>query len=397
MIARFSLAAVLCLTTCAAHAQIWTKVKIFVPDDRALQRLLATPIDMSECHNRVGVNDAIIGPNDWLLLAQTGLRYKIVGSAPDPRNWGATYGAGEAADYRNEYFTADQILAFFDGLVAEEPDFVKKVQIGLSINAEPIYAYKFLSPASTRTPNNVILQGLIHAREWISGSCVMHIGRQLLDEMRNPTEQRLTGNKAVWIVPIVNPDGYRYTWTNNRNWRKNRRANAGGSFGVDLNRNYSVGWGLSSGSSGNPSSGTYRGTAPFSEPETSAIDNLASGLDRIGGFLDIHSYGQLILYPWSYTTDPPANLTFVAGVSARIKSAMQQFGMTYTAGQTSTTLYLASGTSKDYAYGEYDSLSWTFEMRDTGQNGFVLPTTQITPTQDEAWAGFKTMIREISG
>ena len=74
----------------------------------------------------------------------------------------------------------------------------------------------------------------------------------------------LVNGTEFFIIPIVNPDGYRYTWNSFRMWRKNRRNNGNGSYGVDLNRNWAVGWG-GGGSSGNPVSNPYRGTGPFSE------------------------------------------------------------------------------------------------------------------------------------
>src|SRR5690606_14934327 len=111
-----------------------------------------------------------------------------------------------------------------------------------------------------------------HAREWINIPVPIYHAEQLLTRYDTDPEIRALVDSVEFIfVPTMNPDGYEYTWTNNRLWRKNRRDHPNSScFGVDLNRNWGFQWG-GAGASTNRCNDTYRGTAPFSEPETQVM------------------------------------------------------------------------------------------------------------------------------
>lgn len=371
----------------------WTKVRVDVPDTATFDRLIDSNLDVLDCTPHLGSADVAIGPGEELELIEGGYTYRVVSKLEDPRNWYKRHGHStsyDGEDYRLHYFDADQILAFYEDLRANHHSYVSRINIGTSTNGETIWAYRFQDPRVSRTaiPNNIVIESLIHAREWISGACVMHIAKKVVEGLENPTGNRLLPNQVLWIIPIVNPDGFRYTWTDNRLWRKNRRNNGSGSYGVDLNRNFSKAWG-GSGSSGNPNSETYRGPSAFSEPETQAIRNLLLSLQRVGGFIDYHSYSQLILWPWAYTLTAPPDAATLNNFGIQIKAQMDQFGATYTQGQAGPTLYLAAGSSKDYVYDGWTKPAFTIELRDTGQNGFLLPESEIFASQDEVWAGFK--------
>jgi len=188
------------------------------------------------------------------------------------------------------------------------------------------------------------------------------------------------------IVPVVNPDGYDYAWTTNRMWRKNRKANAGGTFGVDLNRNWDDHWG-GQGSSRVPSSDTYCGTGPFSEPETTAASNFMKGLQNIKAAVDIHSYSQLLLRPYGWTTQLAPNDRALYDLGAQMQSIIRAtHGMAY-ANDASWQLYFTTGTAQDWYYSKANvTIAYTFELRDTGRYGFILPANQIIPTGEEIWA-----------
>ena len=123
----------------------------------------------------------------------------------------------------------------------------------------------------------------------------------------DPEATFIIDNRELYFVPIVNPDGYEYNRRTNPGgggmWRKNRRNHGGGSFGVDLNRNYATGFG-GSGSSGNRSSDIYRGTSPFSEPETAVLEAFASSRSFVTVFSS-HSYTDVLLRPFGYKTSQP--------------------------------------------------------------------------------------------
>jgi hypothetical protein len=185
---------------------------------------------------------------------------------------------------------------------------------------------------------------------------------------------------SLWIVPVVNPDGYQYSWSDKRYWRKNRRN----GVGVDLNRNFSVGWG-GDGSSKSERSEVYRGPYAFSEPESAALRDLALR-EKVKLHVDFHTYGQLILYPWNYTKTPAPERDRFAGIGDRIASAIfAQHKVRYTL-MPGVQLYAAAGTMTDWAYGEAKALSYTIELRPKGGSGFVLPPSEIRPTCDEGLA-----------
>ena len=399
---RLLLLALIGLGGFASAQDGWIQVKVSTPDPATLRRLEDSDLNVMDCIPHLGTADVAIGPGELSKLFAQRFDFSVVGPMEDPTDWISRHETGIQGDYRTQYFTADQILAYYEGLRSQYPKLVTRRQIGTSINGEAIWAYRIGLPDPKNAFNNIIVLGLIHAREWISGSVVMHIATKSAQTALavskispSPSADNNLKHQAVWVVPIHNPDGYRYTWTNNRLWRKNRRNNGSGSYGVDLNRNYSKGWGLNGGSSSNKNSETYRGVSAFSEPETQAVRDLVASLPRVGGMIDYHSYSQLVLWPWGYTTAVPPDATLYNTIGLDMKASMSSFGATYTQGETSVILYIASGTSNDFVYDDRHTPCMAVELRDTGQFGFELPESQIYSTQDEAWAGFKRFLSYI--
>jgi murein tripeptide amidase MpaA len=374
-------------------ASDWARYRVFVPNHAAAQRLADSSLNLFSDNITLGFTDVIVGPNDGKELFSLGLPAFFVQSlqAPDQR----TYSQG-SGDYRSEYLTFAQIIQKYEEWRLANPTWVTRQQVGTSWEGRPIWVYRLREPSTPVPVRSVILQGGIHAREWISPAVVMHLFNQLRQLAQTSILHRWLINEVeVCVFPVLNPDGYVYTWTTDRFWRKNRRNN-GNSYGVDLNRNYSKGWG-GAGSSGNPSSSTYRGPSPFSEPETQAVRNFAATLPNFVGFIDYHSYGQYILWPWGYTTNPPPDRDEFDRIGRALEQAVERpFGTDYRQGQTSTTLYLASGASNDWAYNDYGALGFAIELRDQGTYGFELPASQIRPTQDENYFAFETFLLELA-
>ncbi|CAG2167896.1 unnamed protein product [Oppiella nova] len=184
-------------------------------------------------------------------------------------------------------------------------------------------------------------------------------------------------------------------------WRKTRSHNPSfwGLFcrGVDPNRNYGFHWG-SAGSSSYPCSETYHGKAPFSEPETKAIsDYILTKKDNIKMYIAMHSYSQFILTPWGWTQDLPKQYNDMLSMGQKGAQALQQkFGTHYKVGSSTRILYAAAGGADDWAHGVAGvKYSYTFELRDTGVYGFVLPVRFIVPTGEETFDGIITMCNEI--
>jgi len=190
-----------------------------------------------------------------------------------------------------------------------------------------------------------------------------------------------------YIIPLANPDGYVYTQTD-RMWRKNRSRDRTACYGVDNNRNWGYQWNTG-GSSGVSCSETYHGPSPFSENENVAIANYISSKPNIKAFIDFHSYGQLFMNPWGWTDDLTPDNTIQQKVSTGAAQAIKAVNKkVYEVGTDTSLTYIASGGSDDWTYGEVGIVySYTVELRDTGQFGFLLPAQEIVPTGQEVFAG----------
>jgi len=202
-------------------------------------------------------------------------------------------------------------------------------------------------------------------------------------------------NNLDWtIVPVLNPDGYVYTFDGDRLWRKNRQPNSGSiCVGTDLNRNWPYQWNTG-GSSANPCSDSFHGPTPNSGPETkAAVDYLASVGTRLGGYIDFHAYGQLLMYPWGYSTQLPTDNAHFSRIGNNAADALSAVYRTpYDVGNIAIIIYVASGSSADYAYGQLRVRnSFAFELRDQGRFGFLLPPDQIVPSGIETFEALKVI------
>ncbi|MGZ5453584.1 MAG: M14 family metallopeptidase [Candidatus Aminicenantales bacterium] len=250
-------------------------------------------------------------------------------------------------------------------LERDHPGLASLHEIGETLEKRKIYALKISDNASLDEHEPAVLfAGCHHAREWISVEVPYLFGQYLLENYDLSQEVRaLVDASEIWIVPIANPDGLEYSIHVYRYWRKNRRANADGTYGVDINRNYGYAWGSDNvGSSGQPGSDVYRGTGPFSEPETAAIRDLFLVHD-FRAMISFHSFAQDILFPWGYTTDAAptdAELGAIAGTMAGLIAGVH--GSVYSYGEGSRLLYLTNGDTVDWTYSIAGAPSYTIEL-----------------------------------
>ncbi len=282
------------------------------------------------------------------------------------------------------YHTYDEVDLELHDLADNYPETAKVISLGKSIENRELWAIKISDNVEVEeAESTVVFLGCHHAREWISVDVPFLIAKHLIENYDiNPDIAELVDNSEIWIVPLINPDGHQYSVTKNRFWRKNRRNNEDGTFGVDLNRNYGYEWG-GAGSSGYTFSDTYRGPSAFSEPETQAVRDFLQAQSPTA-LITYHNFSQLVMYPWGYTKDPAPDHIMLKDISDTIaEEIMAVHGVTYTS-QQGSDLYLTSGGTIDWLYGVQSVPAFTIELRPSSVlPGFVLPEDQIQPTFEE--------------
>lgn len=255
--------------------------------------------------------------------------------------------------------------------------------IGKSVEGRDIWAIRISGDLSNaETLPAAIFMGGHHAREHLSIELPLYYVEYLLTEYQNgnPRIQRLVNSRDLHFIPMVNPDGAEFDIStgNYKSWRKNRKQNSNGTYGVDLNRNYGYGWG-GGGASTNPNSDTFRGPSAFSEPETQAIKRYVEAHENITSLLSFHTFSQLILYPWGHQYEGISNSRDKQVHEVMAKKMAEWNGYQP---QQASGLYIASGDTTDWSYGEHKIISFTFELDPAnsgwGSGGFY-PGAQIIP------------------
>lgn len=284
------------------------------------------------------------------------------------------------------YFTYQEMLNHLDSMAAKFPNLITARQpistTNLTHDGRPIYWLRLSDNANTdEAEPEMLYDALHHAREPGSLSQLIFYMWYLLENYgTDPEVTYLVDNTELYFVPCVNPDGYIYNQQTNPNggglWRKNRRQNTGGSFGVDLNRNYGHEWGHDDvGSSPSQNSATYRGTAAFSEPETQNMRDFAVSR-QFKMALNYHTYGNLLIYPWGYSDSfTPDSTTFI-----QFSQLMTRENRYSTGTGIETVGYTVNGDSDDWMYGEQTAKPKIFSMTpEAGANdfGFWPPSSEI--------------------
>jgi carboxypeptidase T len=278
-----------------------------------------------------------------------------------------------------------EMLAFLKNLNMKHADITRIVSIGKSFGGKDIWALQInstpeaLMDGLSQKPG-IVYMGSHHAREHVSSELPAHFAEYLLKNRQDPKIANLIDTRDIWIIPTVNPDGKEYDIENGnyRFWRKNRRDNKDGTFGVDLNRNYGYQWGTG-GSSKNPNDDTYMGLSPFSEPETIAIKDFVEARSNLKVLLSFHTFSELILYPWGHTDNPIANPRDRQVFETMAKTMSKWNGYKP---EQSSDLYIASGDTTDWAYGTKGIFAFTFELSPSGggfggAGGFYPGTTVL--------------------
>ncbi|XP_055965852.1 carboxypeptidase B2 [Sorex fumeus] len=304
-----------------------------------------------------------------------------------------------ASSYYEQYHSLNEIYAWMEVITDLYPDIVKKIHIGSSFEKNPLYVLK-ISSKEQRAKNAIWIDCGMHAREWISPAfCLWFIGyvTQFYEKERIYTG--ILRHVNFYVLPVVNVDGYDFTWKKDRMWRKNRSFHENNiCTGTDLNRNFASKHWCEEGASSFSCSEIYCGPFPESEPEVKAVaDFLRRNVNHIKAYISMHSYSQKILFPYSYSRSKSKDHEELSQVASEAVYAIQSTNRNsrYTHGTGSDSLYLAPGGSDDWVYDLGIKYSFTIELRDKGEYGFLLPARYIKPTCSEALAAVSKIARHV--
>jgi hypothetical protein len=300
----------------------------------------------------------VVSPETEALLGRRGFKTAPLSTA--------RVSTGAAADTFRMYHSFDDPVRGIRATLAAwaaSDSAIHVDSIGASYEGRPILAVKIGPPDDSPTRPNALFVGTHHAREWISTATAMKLIRWLAD-----SGSTLTGTHDVWVIPVENPDGYQYTFTTDRYWRKTRRPNSSGSYGVDPNRNYPAFWGADEvGSSSYEYAETYRGSSPGSEPETQAIMAFHAAHPPVVS-LSYHSYGGLVLHPWGFRAGelPPDLPRFQAlagtDVAPAVSDNVPESSLDHYHPGPGWNLYTTNGEYTDWVYRTYGTITFTTEL-----------------------------------
>lgn len=338
------------------------------------------------------------------------------------------------------YHSLEDIDSYLEYLRITFPNFVTVTEIGRTTENRPIKAVRFHQEGGRSDKKTILIDASIHAREWITPATITYMMREIVD---NPQKYDCIMNQFDWLfVPVLNPDGYVYTHSHNRMWRKTRsqtesiifRQSAEASLiadritrfeddpildddilaklrakvaspkaslsctGADANRNFDYYW-LTGGSSRNPCSDTFAGSKPFSEPESRALRDLVlDNKDHLAMYISLHAYSQMWLLPWGHKQEKPEDFSELYSLAKTGSNALEKVnGVNYLIGSIPDLLYVASGSSIDWVKGAVGvKYVYTLELRDSGRFGFLLPARHIVPSGKETWMAVHASAMELA-
>lgn len=363
---------------CAEAGPMLKMVEIKTDAPGQIKKLARMGLDISEIEKE----SVIVGPRG---VPFQSYRVQAVVSALDQKklgfegfSWSDVPGKGPVKKIGDEYTVYKSFDAPRNGIKAQLRSIHSNHQkicqiktIGYSIQDRPLLAMRITNEKIKGEKHQVLFLATHHAREWVATQMAMRLITYLTENFAKDSRVTdLLNSTEIWVIPVANPDGYQYTFTNERLWRKNLRDNDNDgqitlADGVDLNRNFASHWGLDEeGSSPIPSSGTYRGTAPNSEPETQAVVDFIRQHD-FKYILSYHTHGNLILYPlgWQVKTASLDDPIFVAQAGTDVNPAIYDSiaGEGYDPG-VGADLYITNGDFTDWTYGELGIPSHTVEF-----------------------------------
>lgn len=302
-------------------------------------------------------------------------------------------------NFRHRAFLGSQLMYDWLDQIDAKYDVMKIENIGRTGEGRDIKIVKINSD-NTDLPIIFIDAG-IHAREWISPAATLFLIEKLTKSLTKGRGKSDISKFQWHIIPLANPDGYEYTRTKDRMWRKNTVKNPGSScIGVDLNRNFPEGYGI--GASKNPCSEVFQGPHPLSELESTTISNYIKSTRNIKAAISIHSYGNVLIYPWGYKQTPHPKRNQLAQLATDISQSIQEKHSEKYRPGTAREVFglwgLAGGATDDWYITQNIEYSYTFELPESdsdGDHGFLLPAKNIIKVGRQLVQGFTTMAAKL--
>ncbi len=250
---------------------------------------------------------------------------------------------------KNQYMSYSESLAFLDTMQKQYPDLIEVTKIGTTFESRDIVLVKISSEVSKADEKPAMLfTGSIHAREWIGHELALKFIEYVAQNSTvDPELQRSLEHASMYVVPCLNPDGYEYSRKHFSFWRKNRRVNHDGTIGVDLNRNFSIGFVKNN----NTGSNVYGGEEPFSEAETSAIKAFVDTHSNITIAFDYHSQGNVFFPAHNFRHEAEIDGTDINALCANMNDEIQKVtGRKYGIHRGKPPASLIAGSGREYYY-----------------------------------------------
>ncbi|XP_038058871.1 carboxypeptidase B-like [Patiria miniata] len=292
----------------------------------------------------------------------------------------------------DQYHSLDEILAWLNDVQGEHPNIAQRIDIGYSLEGRKLSVLKLGKPGSSK-PIFWLMSGT-HAREWLSPATQLKMVDLFLTGYGSNSEiTNLLDKMDFYWMPIANPDGYEYSRSNDRLWRKTRgKTSSSWCTGADPNRNWSDHWDDPSQST-YACGQTYRGLSPFSEVCVDTVAKYVLGLSNVQVFIDMHCYSQLWMTPYGWSTSLPSNYQAQKNLADSAMAALKAVnGLNFQTGSIAGILYEAAGSSVDWAQ-NVAGIPYCYapELRDTGYYGFLMPESSIYPSANEVFAAIKVI------
>jgi len=250
---------------------------------------------------------------------------------------------------RQQYTSYDECVDFFKAAQKKHPELLSVEVIGKTWEEREIIAVSITKNVKTADEKPALFYtGTIHAREWIGIELSLAFAKYILEHIDyDPRLNRILNSTTLYMVPCANPDGFEYSRNHFSFWRKNRRNNGDGTFGVDLNRNFSIGFSPNK----NTSSNVYSGPHAFSEPETVALRDFVESHENITIALDYHSQGNVFFPAHNFIHEDAEDAVDLNILACNMAEEIRkESGREYGVHMGKPPVHLISGSGREYYY-----------------------------------------------